>query len=81
MLSAAYYEEYSACHYYDTCCVEDCCTDATGGWKDCTGRVDNLYTTAYILCSIVRVCSGDSGNRHLSCSMMALISFSLPMDL
>ena len=52
MLSAAYYEEYSACHYYDTCCVEDCCTDATGGWKDCTGRVDNLYTTAYILCSI-----------------------------
>ena len=39
-----------------------------------------MIDTAYILCSIVCVCSGDSGNRHLICSMMVLISFSLPMD-
>ena len=39
-----------------------------------------MIDTAYILCSIVCVCSGDSGNRHLICSMMVLISFSLPID-
>ena len=48
MLSAAYYEEYSACHYYDTCCVEDCCTDATGGWKLDTFRVFNSYNICFI---------------------------------
>ena len=39
-----------------------------------------MIDTAYILCSIVCVCSGDSGNRNLICSMMVLISFSLPID-
>ena len=48
MLSAAYYKEYSACHYYDTCCVEDCCTDATSGWKLDTFRVFNSYNICFI---------------------------------
>ena len=55
MLSAAYYEEYSACHYYDTCCVEDCCTDATGGWKDCTSIVDYLNAALFIYLSLIHI--------------------------
>ena len=67
MLSAAYYEEYSACHYYDTCCVEDCCTDATGGWKDCTSIVDYLNAALFIYSVII----------IKSCYLIAIFNFNL----
>ncbi|MEI3366679.1 MAG: hypothetical protein V8R59_14150 [Enterocloster sp.] len=73
MLSAAYYEEYSACHYYDTCCVEDCCTDATGGWKDCTCRVDYLYTS-YNTLFFIKALSA-------STTLSALLTDYIPVEL